>query len=122
MDLTTLAVIVAAVVAFFLFKQLGQISSKQARDLVTAGGKVIDVRTPGEFASDHIKQAANLPLDELESRISQIAPDKSQPLLLHCLSGGRSGMAKRKLRAMGYTNVHNLGSLGRARAVLEAAP
>ncbi len=122
MDIATLAVIVAAVVAFFVFKQLGQISPKQARDLLAAGGKVIDVRSPGEFASDHIKQAANVPLGELESRIPQIAPDKNQPLLLHCLSGGRSGMAKRKLRAMGYTNVYNLGSLGRARAIVEAAP
>lgn len=36
--------------------------------------------------------------------------DKNQILLLHCLSGTRSGMAKTKLKSLGYANVLNLGS------------
>jgi len=45
-------------------------------------------------------------------------PDKNQVLLLHCLSGTRSGIAKRQLKSMGYQNVFNLGSYGRAGKIL----
>jgi len=45
-------------------------------------------------------------------------PDKSRALLLHCLSGGRSAIAKRQLRNMGYANAFNLGSLSRARRLV----
>jgi rhodanese-related sulfurtransferase len=42
-------------------------------------------------------------------------------LLLHCLSGMRSGMAKQKLKSLGYANVFNLGSLARARKIVGKA-
>jgi rhodanese-related sulfurtransferase len=45
-------------------------------------------------------------------------PDKNQELMLHCLSGMRSGVARRQLRAMGYTRVFNLGSYHRARKIV----
>ena len=40
--------------------------------------------------------------------------DKNQILMLHCLSGGRSEIAKRILKGSGYTQVFNLGPYGRA--------
>jgi rhodanese-related sulfurtransferase len=45
--------------------------------------------------------------------------DKNQVLLLHCLSGTRSAMAKIKLKKMGYPNAFNLGSYGRAEGILK---
>jgi phage shock protein E len=60
-------------------------------------------------------------LDELGQRIGSVAKDKNTPLLLHCLSGGRSAMARHTLKQLGYTEVHNLGSLGRARHLVEGA-
>jgi rhodanese-related sulfurtransferase len=41
-----------------------------------------------------------------------------QPLLLHCLSGARSGIGKGMLKRMGYRQVFNLGSYGRATRIL----
>ena len=46
-------------------------------------------------------------------------PDRNQVLLLHCQSGMRSGVAVKKLRSLDYTNTFNLGSLSRARAVVD---
>ena len=79
---------------------------------------MIDVRSSGEFKSDHLTNAMNIPLDEITAAVPQRWPDKSQVLLLHCQSGMRSGMAKNKLNAMGYTNAFNLGSYGRAEKIV----
>ena len=89
-------------------------TSKTALQHLKQGAKVIDVRQPEEFASRHLPSAINLPLDELAERIPQVAPDKSAVLLLHCQGGVRSGMAKRQLERLGYSQVFNLGSYGRA--------
>ena len=102
----------------FLLRRMGQISAKEARQQLGNGALVIDVRTPGEFASGHLPKAISMPLDEIESRIARHVPDKNKVLLLHCQSGMRSGVAKRKLRAMGYTQAFNLGSLSRAAQIV----
>jgi rhodanese-related sulfurtransferase len=47
-----------------------------------------------------------------------VAPNKEQPLLLHCLSGTRSAAGEDTLKRMGYQNVLNLGSYGRAQKIL----
>jgi rhodanese-related sulfurtransferase len=47
--------------------------------------------------------------------------DQNQVLLVHCLSGGRSGLAKQQLKGMGYPNVFNLGSLSRTRMICDRA-
>jgi rhodanese-related sulfurtransferase len=44
--------------------------------------------------------------------------DKNQALLLHCQSGVRSGVARKKLIALGYPNAFNLGSYGRAMQIV----
>lgn len=107
--------------AIVLVKILGQVAPAKATGLLAGGAVVIDVREKGEFAGDHIARAINLPLGELAARIGGVVPDKSTPVLVHCLSGSRSAMAKRTLGNLGYTNVHNLGSLGRARSIVEGA-
>ena len=80
---------------------------------------MIDVRTAGEFSSGHLTNAINIPLDEIATAVPQRVKDKSQVLLLHCASGMRSGMAQKKLKALGYTNAFNLGSYGRAESILK---
>jgi len=87
--------------------------------LLSGNAKIIDVRTESEFRQEHVPGAINIPLNELESRVSREIPEKGQILLVHCLSGGRSAIAKGKLRKLGYSRVHNLGSLGRARKVAQ---
>lgn len=114
-----MVVVAAAAGLVLLAKKLGQISEAEARQLLKSGARVIDVRSRGEFGAGHVKGAVNVPLDELGQRIGGVAPDKHAPLLLHCLSGGRSAIARRSLRSQGYTRVHNLGSLARAKQIVE---
>ena len=118
MNWTTILVIAAVVVIIFMMKQAGQISAKDAFEKLKAGALVIDVRSAGEFNSGHLAKAINIPLDEIETELPKRVKDKSQVLLLHCQSGMRSGMAKKKLNGLGYTNAFNLGSYGRAEKIL----
>jgi phage shock protein E len=118
MDWVTLLVILAAIAAFVLFKQLGLVSPDRARTLLQQGAKVVDVRSVSEFQAGHWPGVLNIPLGELKDRIGQAVPDRSQPILLHCHSGGRSGVARRVLHGLGYTNAHNLGSYQRAGGIL----
>jgi len=112
--------IIGLVLAVFLgLKRLGLVSAGVARKYLEAGAVVVDVRTVGEFRSGHLSNAVNIPLDELQRRLPGRVPDKNQVLLLHCLSGTRSGIARRALKTMGYTHVFNLGSYGRAKSILE---
>jgi phage shock protein E len=108
-------------VAFFVWKRLSLVSAQAARKQLAEGALVIDVRSPEEFRSGHVPNAVNIPLGELRESLPRRVKDKSQVLLLHCLSGGRSGIAKQQIKGMGYQNVFNLGSYGRARQIVGEA-
>lgn len=79
---------------------------------------VLDVRTADEFAQRSVKGAINLPLDRLADEIGRLCPDHNRPILVHCLSGGRSAAAAGTLKKMGYTRVFNLGGIDRAEKLL----
>jgi phage shock protein E len=89
-----------------------------ATTLVSATPLLIDVRTPDEFAQEHVQGAINLPLDSIARTIAQSAPDKHAPIALYCRSGRRSAEAEQQLRALGYTEVRNLGGVTEARKLL----
>jgi phage shock protein E len=89
--------------------------------LIRKGAKLVDVRSEAEYAAGHLEGVVNIPLDRLTTDIGRFAPDREQALLLHCASGGRSGVGTGLLKRMGYRDVHNLGSYGRAQKVLAAA-
>jgi phage shock protein E len=73
---------------------------------------IIDVRSPGEFASGHVRGALNIPLDRFADEIGRQVPDKSTAVLLCCASGARSGMASNFMQQLGYQQVSNGGSAG----------
>jgi len=118
MNWTTTLIIAAVIAVFFMMKKSGQISAKDALEKLKDGALVIDVRSPGEFNSGHLPAAVNISLDEIETELPRRVKNKNQVLLLHCASGMRSGMAKSKLKEMGYTNAFNLGSYGRAGGII----
>jgi phage shock protein E len=72
-------------------------------------GEILDVRTPGEFQSGHLKNARNL--DYLGGQFAQalVKLDKNKAYYLYCASGGRSGSAASQMAAAGFTKVYNLG-------------
>jgi phage shock protein E len=118
MTWTSVLIVVALLAILLLLKSGGQISTRDARDYLRTGAVVIDVRSAGEFTAGHLAKAVNIPLSEIETVIARKVKDKNQVLLLHCMSGTRSGEARRKLKALGYTNSFNLGSYGRAAGIL----
>jgi len=116
MDQTQL-IIIAAIIIFFVLKKLGQVNPQKARELKAAGAIVIDVRTADEFAGGHIVGAINVPLDQLGDKIESVVPDRKQAILIYCLSGTRSALARRILLSKKYSDIHNLGSIYRARSI-----
>ena len=118
MDWISIFVILGIVLLFVGVKQLGSISPEAARNYLRQGAKVIDVRSPREFQSGHLPGAINIPGNAIEAQIVRYAPNKESVLLLHCLSGGRSGLAVRSLKKLGYKNAFNLGSYGRAEMIV----
>ncbi len=74
----------------------------------TPNAQLIDVRTPEEFASGHVKNAVNINYNapDFAEKVSRL--DKSKPVLLYCLSGGRSGAAATKMQEMGFAATYNM--------------
>ena len=71
---------------------------------------VVDVRTPQEFAGGAYPGAINIPLDELQARISELG-SKSREITLYCASGARSAYGQRVLQQFGFTKVKNGGGI-----------
>lgn len=114
MNWQSLLIFLAVLVVVVLLRRLGLISARQAREHLQQGAAVVDVRSEGEFASGHLPKAINIPVHEIERIAPRRFANRDQVLLLHCQSGMRSGVAKQKLRALGYANAFNLGSYSRA--------
>lgn len=72
---------------------------------------LLDVRSPAEYASGHIRDAIPIPLSDIAMDIGRVAPEKSAPIIVYCQSGGRSASARQQLLQMGYQNVVNGGGL-----------
>ncbi|MFN5031942.1 MAG: rhodanese-like domain-containing protein [Flavobacteriia bacterium] len=85
-------------------------------DLMKEGAQIIDVRSPGEFNSGHIKGSINIPLQNIQNNLSKIKRDK--PVITCCASGMRSASAKSILKSNGYKHVHNGGGWSSLRGKL----
>ncbi|MGF1911779.1 rhodanese-like domain-containing protein [Vibrio kasasachensis] len=81
---------------------------------IEQGAMIVDVRTPQEFTSGHLKNAVNFPLSELDRHFLKV--DKSQPIVVYCRSGNRSGIAYDYLVEQGFTQVHNGGGIEEMKA------
>jgi phage shock protein E len=114
MDLKWIAllVVLALVAVFAMRGGANRVSGPEAVRLVKAGARLVDVRTRGEFAGGHLDGAVNVPLQELGARLSELHPG-DKPLVVYCRSGARSAQAASLLRGAGFTQVHDLGSIGR---------
>jgi len=114
MDWIIIAVTVLLLFAYLFLRRKGQISAEAALQHLRNGALLIDVRDPVEYQATHLDRSINIPLDEIETTVPSRVKDKNQVLLLHCQSGTRSSVAGKKLEALGYTRVYNLGSYDRA--------
>jgi phage shock protein E len=90
----------------------GKVDGATARKLVASGVKVVDVRTPAEFATGHVPGAINIPHDQMAARHAEVGPP-STPVMLYCKSGRRTEVAMKALREKGFTAIYDLESYDR---------
>ena len=74
----------------------------------TSGSTLIDVRTPEEFAEGHLAGAKNFDWNGEHFEHQVMGLDKSKPVFVYCLKGGRSASAASRLRDMGFKEVYEL--------------
>ena len=70
--------------------------------------KIIDVRTPKEYADGHIEGALNIDFrdEDFEELISKV--DKTKPVAVYCGKGGRSGKCSAYMKKAGFTKIYDL--------------
>jgi rhodanese-related sulfurtransferase len=94
-----------------------RISVDEARRLLAKeNALLVDVRDGTELAkTGKLKGATHVSRGMIEFRADADTPShdpqfrKDRPIVLYCASGGRSALAGKVLKDMGYTKVHNLG-------------
>ena len=77
----------------------------EARAEIESGVRVIDVREQHEWDEAHLEQAIHVPQGEVVERIDEIAPDRSEHLILHCRTDNRSARVAQVLAELGYENL-----------------
>ena len=79
---------------------------RELKEMDLSGTTLIDVRTADEYSLGTIRNAINIPVDELRSRIHEIPADK--PIIVFCAIGLRGYIALKILMGRNFKNVRNL--------------
>ena len=68
---------------------------------------MLDVRTPEEFESGHIKGARNLSFldDNFEQKLKEV---EGKSVLVHCASGGRSARAVKQMLGKDFPELYHM--------------
>lgn len=69
---------------------------------------ILDVRTPDEFAAGHLRDAKNIPLADLASRIGELDKQKTKAVVVVCKQGTRADKAVKMLQKAGFDDVVSL--------------
>ncbi len=97
----------------FGFNKRNKLSQEEAYSQMESGENIviIDVRAPHEFSAGHIKNAINLPMENVLQQIESVVENKEQKIFVNCLSGARSKASVDMITSKGYTNVFNIGGI-----------
>ena len=70
--------------------------------------QLVDVRTPEEYQEGHLKNALNYNINgsDFDNQLSKL--DKTKPVMVYCLAGGRSAEAADIMEKKGFTEVYNM--------------
>jgi rhodanese-related sulfurtransferase len=114
-----LRAVVALALAFTATLGLAGCATEKV-DMATVAA-VIDVRTPGEFASGHLEGALNFDIQGMTfmEEIATLDPDATY--LVYCRSGSRAAAAVDAMKSIGIDNVTNLGSVNDALSATDLA-
>jgi len=70
--------------------------------------RVLDVRTPEEYAEGHIAGAVNVDFKSADFAEKLAKLDKEKAYVLHCRSGNRSGKSLPILKQQGFGTIYHL--------------
>jgi rhodanese-related sulfurtransferase len=86
----------------------GDISLQEAKSLMDENKDmvILDVRTIPEFREGHLKNALNIPVQELADRVNEL--DKDDELLVYCRTGNRSSTAVEILQEAGFNKIFHM--------------
>jgi len=84
--------------------------SELIKEAMANGAIIVDVRTVQEYNDGHVSGSLNIPVQQIEARISMLKK-KEKTIILCCKSGGRAGQAKSILQRNGIPCI-NGGSWG----------
>jgi len=86
-----------------------KVSILQATQMFNQGKTLLlDVREEAEFAKSHLRDAKNIPLKQLSTRIAEIDKFKAKTVIVVCASGVQSSKASAQLKITGFNDVHIL--------------
>ncbi len=69
---------------------------------------VVDVREDNEYLKGHIINSLHIPLSYFSDRLKELEKHKSDPIIVGCKTGQRSGQACAILKKAGFEKVYNL--------------
>ena len=69
---------------------------------------ILDVRREAEFADGHLKNAINIPLNELTDPAKMALMEETQNIYIHCAGGYRSMIATSLIKRQGIHNLRNV--------------
>ncbi len=91
-------------------KELDRVRNANAsaigQNQISKGKPIIDVRKSLEFQSEHVVDANNIPLSEINTHLASFP--KEEDFLIHCAGGYRSMIAASILKSRGYHNLINI--------------
>ena len=86
-----------------------EISYKKAKEIINeTKGILLDVRSQQEYNEEHLPNAININLYDLQKEVLKKIPNKNTTIVTYCSCGIRSKKAKEILENIGYTEVYNL--------------
>lgn len=94
--------------------EIENLDVEQVAKELEGGATLIDIREPGEVEKGRIPGSVHAPRGMLEFYADETLPyhkpelDRSKRIILSCASGGRSALAVKTLKEMGYENVAHL--------------
>jgi hydroxyacylglutathione hydrolase len=92
--------------AGFETDSIKSISPQEFASQLNSESIVIDARKPGEYEAEHVENAVNLPLDNVNENFQGIP--KGTDFYLHCAGGYRSVIMASILKSRGIHNIINI--------------
>lgn len=106
-------IILVLIIIWFLWRRMAgakgvhQITTSELKnELKDKNKQFIDVRTPGEYKANHIREFKNIPLNQVSKKADELSKEKE--VVVICQSGMRSSQASKQLKRLGFEKVTNV--------------